>query len=1144
MSSETTPRTKGTLNNLNSARSSTISSRSGQTTPRIASGQRTATTTGSKKSISGTQKATSSTSSTVKKQSSFRVPTSTQNRTPPLSNLPLPSSPTKHYATMPIGSERTPTKANVFSGSATVGSKKAAKPVPLATSDNEPLKAYLRIRPPTGDDANSKDTNVEPYIEVVNDTEVFMNPPKDSSAPRARIHAGAVPTKYTFSKVFAGNAPDRSQASFFQSTTLPLVNELLQGQSGLIFTYGVTNSGKSYTVQGGDKEGEAGILPRSVDVVFNSIKGVESTSDIRPVGLSGVERVEKNDLSSGKNGVNPFSLPGMSKHLANDQPSTSAQFDHDTETKVKIDRNYRYSVWVSYVEVYNEKIFDLLDAAPPASSSSMPRSSSFFGGLTRSDSMRGSNWTLAANAGGSDANGPIYLQRKPLSLKNDIEAGGKYVSGLQEIRINSPAEARELMRRGQENRRVFATMANRASSRSHGVFTIKVIREHAGEDDLTLACSTSRLSIVDLAGSERLSNTSASGDRLKEAGSINKSLMCLGQCIETLRKNQARAASFIPAPITPISSANTSSNSLTNQAASVIPRVLKRRPSIVPFRHSKLTELFQSFFTGEGRAVMIVNVNPFDTGFDENSHVMRFSAAAKEVHTVRTQGQASNLTRFVHPSLRNLFNGQNTPSKQSSADRTIDSKASVPPSPTMNQATPRANAKIQPAPRSMPAPPKIPSHADRSVQVVGEETREVTIIEESDDEGDQTDPFVDHLMQKYEEMRQALFESEMRCAAIERDVREEMAEEMASQLAEMQAIFNERILADAAHNEEFVNRKLDLLARASSYSHHTNGDVSSQMSESFASMEEEEEEEDLEEEEEDLEVECALSHSNGLLVDRSTSNTSTAVEDEEGSIIVLPPKSRSKHQIVSEDEDEEEESEEDDQEESVVEISEQSIGEDSQNPHPQSISDYSSISMDVPPRLLRTSARQIVQDDEDDEDVTQDSTQDQSVSNQSVGTAEDDSEEEEEVDSSDDSFNIGEESVESSFEAAPKARNSRARQSTAPRAKKAAGRVTTATAARTNQRATGSAPANRRRTTTTASAAKTPGRKNVVPLGESSAGNISQEHNSDASLVLTKTTKKSPKKRLLGRKTLVDEETMYQHLGDSSLVEELQRRES
>jgi hypothetical protein len=54
----------------------------------------------------------------------------------------------------------------------------------------------------------------------------------------------------------------------------------MHGQSGLIFTYGVTNSGKSYTVQGGKEAGEAGILPRSMDTIFNSIKGLESTSDV------------------------------------------------------------------------------------------------------------------------------------------------------------------------------------------------------------------------------------------------------------------------------------------------------------------------------------------------------------------------------------------------------------------------------------------------------------------------------------------------------------------------------------------------------------------------------------------------------------------------------------------------------------------------------------------------------------------------------------------------------------------------------------------------------------------------------------------------------------------------------------------------
>lgn len=61
----------------------------------------------------------------------------------------------------------------------------------------------------------------------------------------------------------------------------------------------------------------------------------------------------------------------------------------------------------------------------------------------------------------------------------------------------------------------------------------------------------------------------------------------------------------------------------------------KKKTMMVPYRHSKLTELFKSSFEGDGKAVMVVNVNPFDTGFDENSHVMKFAAVAKDVATWR-----------------------------------------------------------------------------------------------------------------------------------------------------------------------------------------------------------------------------------------------------------------------------------------------------------------------------------------------------------------------------------------------------------------------------------------------------------------------------------------------------------------------------
>ena len=234
-----------------------------------------------------------------------------------------------------------------------------------------------------------------------------------------------------------------------------------------------------------------------------------------------------------------------------------------------------------------------------------------------------------------------------LLLKSEAESGGKFVSGLKEIKVSSILEARELIRCGMENRSVFGTMANRSSSRSHSVFTIKILREHTGVDvplndvaGLSRKYSVSRLSIVDLAGSERISNTDiSSGPRLKEAGSINKSLMCLGQCLETMRKNQTRAG------ISPSIPDRLSSSSGLHDAQR------KRRQSIVPFRHSKLTELFQSFFMGDGKVRMIVNLNPTGTGFEENANVMRFSAMAKEVgiHVTSSAAPASDVSSsFVH----------------------------------------------------------------------------------------------------------------------------------------------------------------------------------------------------------------------------------------------------------------------------------------------------------------------------------------------------------------------------------------------------------------------------------------------------------------------------------------------------------------
>ncbi|KAK0550930.1 hypothetical protein OC845_002394 [Tilletia horrida] len=786
--------------------------------------------------------------------------------------------------------------------------------------DAEGIKAYLRIRPAP---LEGKEY-AEPYIQVLNDTQVLMKPPREGSGSsiRARVHASSLPTKYTFTRVFApfsfgptaspslgtvnlkAAAPAASgtsvndQASFFQSTTLPLVRNLLSGESGLIFTYGVTNSGKSYTVLGGNRKNEAGILPRSLDVIFNSIKGRELTdARIRPKGLVGVEIIPESEVSdtlspqdieelsstSSNNttvrsaATKPFVLPNVSglrgpalgrsasattlgtNAKAGNEPVAVPLPIYDSETTtVSVDKNYRYSVWVSYVEVYNEKLFDLLDAAvgeagsvPGGNSAGQQGRSSVIGlsassgsgggarsgglaasfGITRSDSGRGSNWSIAGDRGSQgslssndSAQQHITLNRRPLVLKNDPDpsAGGKYVAGLSEHRVASVQEAQALLQRGTENRVVFGTLANRMSSRSHGVFTIKVIREHAGAAAAALASGsdagrefyTSRLSIVDLAGSERASNTGlVNGERLKEAGNINKSLMCLGQCMETIRKNQARTASMIPVPVSPAEAMSTapSMNSLSPT---------KRRLSVVPFRHSKLTELFQSFFPGSegaglsssgagGHAVMIVNANPYDTGYDENSHVMKFSAVARDVQTSAARGaglpvavyssgvsSSASVPAFRPVPVPPIRFAPGTP-RGSNASPT---KSGTNPSPSKDVRDPKAQQK------------RTGSSTDVTADARASSGPEVTIIEISDDEDNDSDAFVDMLMEKHEELRQRLYESELHANLVEERVRAEMAEQMQKRLQEMEKMYMERLLSDAADSEAYMNRKLDLLA--------------------------------------------------------------------------------------------------------------------------------------------------------------------------------------------------------------------------------------------------------------------------------------------------------------------------------------------
>ncbi|RUS87490.1 hypothetical protein EGW08_004744, partial [Elysia chlorotica] len=440
----------------------------------------------------------------------------------------------------------------------------------IAANQDECTKVYLRVKPLTGEDMCS-----QKCLKVIpNENAVLATAPDSSHAHKNSTRGlGKSSLKFSFSQVFD---EDTKQAEFFNRTMLDRTKEFIGGQNSLIFCYGVTSSGKTYTIQG--KAQDAGILPRSLDVLFNSINGKQiSNPCVKPemfndfVKLSANEVLEEQKLKKQtlKLGANDdqtvMSLMGdeMESVLSDTAMSSSSGIDdlladvvnRDREKlKVDVEENVQFGVWVSFAEVYNEQVYDLLVPVPQKSKG----------------------------------------KRETLRISDDRN-GNPYIKGLKEIHVESADEAYKLLTIGQRNLMTACTRLNHCSSRSHSIFNIKILRV-VNKENPHIAC-VSTLSLCDLAGAERYSKTQASGDRLREAGNINASLMTLGRCIETLRHNQLH----------------------------------RDQQRLVPFRDSKLTRLLQNFFNGHGKAAMIVNVSQAASMFDDTLHVFKFSAIAKEV---------------------------------------------------------------------------------------------------------------------------------------------------------------------------------------------------------------------------------------------------------------------------------------------------------------------------------------------------------------------------------------------------------------------------------------------------------------------------------------------------------------------------------
>ncbi|XP_052527800.1 kinesin-like protein KIF23 isoform X2 [Tympanuchus pallidicinctus] len=425
--------------------------------------------------------------------------------------------------------------------------KKASPPGP-----KDPVGVYCRVRPLSCPDQ-------ECCIEVINESTVQIHPPDGYRIFRNGEYRE---TQYSFKEVFGTLV---AQKELFDVVAKPLVEDLIRGKNGLLFTYGVTGSGKTHTMTG--SPGDGGLLPRCLAMIFNSIGPFQAKRFVFKL--------------DDKNGVDVQcevdALLERQKRDATPVPKTSGKRQVDPEfadminvqdhCKVEeVDEDNVYSVFVSYIEIYNNYIYDLLEE-------------------TSFDLIK-----------------PKPPQSKML---REDQNHNMYVMGCTEVEVKSTEEAFEVFWKGQKKRRIANTQLNRESSRSHGVFMIKLAQAPLDADgDNVLQereqITLSQLSLVDLAGSERTNRTKAEGNRLREAGNINQSLMTLRTCIEVLRENQKYG---------------------TNK--------------MVPYRDSKLTHLFKNYFDGEGKVRMIVCVNPKAEDYEESLQVMRFAEMTQEVEVAR-----------------------------------------------------------------------------------------------------------------------------------------------------------------------------------------------------------------------------------------------------------------------------------------------------------------------------------------------------------------------------------------------------------------------------------------------------------------------------------------------------------------------------
>ena len=247
---------------------------------------------------------------------------------------------------------------------------------------------------------------------------------------------------FSFDRVFGASA---TQEEVYNHVAKDLVKQCLDGYCCTCFAYGQTGAGKTHSMMGSRvDEAYAGIIPRMVADIFNYI----GTADT----------------------------------------------------------NEEFTVKLSYVEVYLERIRDLL----------APLSEHDAGGKKSRDDCR-------------------RFDSSNLKVRHDKKGRGLFIEGVSEFYLSNAEEMIRLLMRGDNGRATAATNMNAVSSRSHSISIVTISRKNT----ITGVCKTGKLFVCDLAGSEMVKKTAAVGTTLREAQQINKSLSALGNVIKALTEGSA-----------------------------------------------------------------------------------------------------------------------------------------------------------------------------------------------------------------------------------------------------------------------------------------------------------------------------------------------------------------------------------------------------------------------------------------------------------------------------------------------------------------------------------------------------------------------------------------------------------------------------